>query len=273
MRVSFPRTRTARRIRGRMRKITLGRFPNMALTEARQEAAAILARIWAGEDMAPPRKVKARCSAISPPATGRTARASGSRHRSQPSTTTCAGVSCPPSDGSGWTGSTMRGFRRGSTRRARTGPGAANRAFDILRAMLKMVRQWGELGEHVPDACDNNRREPEEACRALFGRKRAKRLGAVLDRHREEHPWPVAALRLLVRLSEVLNLRWDEIGELGEDGASARLADSKTGPRTIWLGSEAARLVAALPRTEETEQLFPEDLTANRLYAFWVGVR
>ena len=81
------------------------------------------------------------------------------------------------------------------------------------------------------------------------------------------------ALRLLAWLSEVLNLRWDEIGELGEDGASARLADSKTGPRTIWLGSEAARLVAALPRTEETEQLFPEDLTANRLYAFWVGVR
>ena len=34
-------------------------------------------------------------------------------------------------------------------------PGAANRAFDILRPMLKTARQWGEIGEHVPDACAN----------------------------------------------------------------------------------------------------------------------
>ena len=61
----------------------------------------------------------------------------------------------------------------------------------------------------------------------------------------------MAALRLLTlsgaRLSEVLGLRWDEIGE---DGASVRLEDSKTGRRTVWLGPEAARLVATLPRRD-----------------------
>ena len=36
-----------------------------------------------------------------------------------------------------------------------TRPGAANRAFEILRAMLKTARQWGELGENVPDARAN----------------------------------------------------------------------------------------------------------------------
>ena len=41
-----------------MRKLTLGRFPDMGIMEARREAAAMLARFWAGEDVAPPHKVK-----------------------------------------------------------------------------------------------------------------------------------------------------------------------------------------------------------------------
>lgn len=44
------------RVRGRMRKFTLGRFPAMGIVEARKEAAAVLARIWAGEDMARTRR-------------------------------------------------------------------------------------------------------------------------------------------------------------------------------------------------------------------------
>ena len=85
------------------------------------------------------------------------------------------------------------------------------------------------------------------------------------------------ALRLLTltgaRLSEALNLKWDEIGELAQDGASARLEDSKTGPRTVWLGPEAARLLAALPRAEGAVRVFPEDLTPARLYTFWRAIR
>ena len=99
----------------------------------------------------------------------------------------------------------------------------------------------------------------------------------MLDRHQGERPWPVVAIRLLTltgaRLSEVLNLRWDEIGELSEEGASARLEDSKTGPRTVWLGPEAVRLLAALPRREEGGRVFPDDLTSHRLYTFWCGIR
>ena len=63
------------------------------------------------------------------------------------------------------------------------------------------------------------------------------------------------------------------MGELGEEAANARIEDSKTGPRTIWLGPEAARLLAALPRAEGATRVFPVTLTSDRLYAFWVGVR
>ena len=156
-------------------------------------------------------------------------------------------------------------------------PGAANRAFGILRAMLRTARQWGELGEHVPDACANIAMNPKKAVARHLDQDELARLGAVLDRHADEHPWPVAALRLLTltgaRLSEVLNLRWDEIGALSGDGASARIAGTKTGPRTIWFGPEAARLIASLPRAGGAARVFPDDLTSHRLYLFWCGIR
>ena len=156
-------------------------------------------------------------------------------------------------------------------------PGAANRAFEILRAMLKSARQWGDLREQVPDACANIVRNPRQPVARFLDRVELERLGAALDRRRDEHPWPVAAIRLLTltgaRLSEIVNLKWDEIGALGKDGASARIGDSKTGPRTVWLGPEAARSLEALPRTTTADRVFPDDLTPDRLYTFWVQVR
>ena len=156
-------------------------------------------------------------------------------------------------------------------------PGAVNRAFEILRAMLAAARQWGELGEHVPDACANIAKNPRRSVARFLGRDELERLGAVLDRHAADRPWPVAAIRLLTltgaRLSEVLNLQWEQIGALSQDGASARLEDSKTGPRTLWLGPEAVAVLAALPRRDGAARVFPEDLTTSRLYTFWVGVR
>ncbi len=67
-------------------------------------------------------------------------------------------------------------------------PGAANRAFEILRAMLASARQWGDLGEHVPDACANIVRNPHRPDARYLDREELKRLGAALDRRREEHP-------------------------------------------------------------------------------------
>lgn len=107
--------------------------------------------------------------------------------------------------------------------------------------------------------------------------EKLERLGAILEARRAEHLWPVAALRLLtltgVRLSEVLELRWDEIGELSGEGASVWLEDSKTGPRTLWLGSQAVKVLAALPCHERGERVFPEVLASARFYNFWCAVR
>ncbi len=105
-------------------------------------------------------------------------------------------------------------------------PGAANRASEVLRAMLKITRQRGKLGENVPDACANITRNTRRPIGRYLDQEELRRLGAVLDRHQQSHPWRLAALRLLgfteARLSEGVNLRWDEIGALAEADGRAR---------------------------------------------------
>ena len=265
------------RVQGRMRKITLGRFPATGIAEARKQAAALLARIWSGEPIAPVRTPRA------PLFRGFAVRYHERRKcRWKPSSLETFDIylrnRLMPHFGrlrldtidharvSAW-------FDAASAEK----PGAANRAFEILRAMLNSARQWGELGESVPDACANIVKNKRKPVARYLNREELNRLGAVLDRHEEDHPWPVAAIRLLTltgaRLSEVLHVRWGEIGELSENGATARLADSKTGPRTIWLGPDAAQLVAQLPRDEHAVRIFPEALTSDLLYGFWCEVR
>ena len=265
------------RVRGRMRKFTVGRYPDTGLTEARQEAATILARIWTGKETAPLRRVRA------PVLRDFAARYRDHvRKRWKPSTLETFDIYMRhrilPAFGR---------FRLDRIDHARVSawfdaasadrPGAANRAFEFLRGLLATARHWGELGEQVPDACANIVPNPRKPVARYLDAAEFRRLGTVLDRHAGERPWQVAALRLLsltgARLSEVLNLRWDEIGELSERGASARLGDSKTGPRTVWLGPEAAKVVASLPRSENRDRVFPDDLTSSRLYYLWRIVR
>ena len=64
------------------------------------------------------------------------------------------------------------------------------------------------------------------------------------------------------------NLRWRDIGE-----DAINLPDAKTGPRTLWLGRDAARLVASLTRREGDERVFPDEFTSSRLYALWTRLR
>ncbi|MCY3857011.1 MAG: hypothetical protein OXF78_12035 [Rhodospirillales bacterium] len=71
-------------------------------------------------------------------------------------------------------------------------------------------------------------------------------MGTALDRHREAHPMAVAAFRLLTltgaRLSEVLNLRWEEIGEPADAGT--RSTASALIRRTRWRRRSLATVLA-----------------------------
>ena len=178
------------RAQGRMRKVTLGRFPEMGMEQARREAATFLARLWGGEVIPPARKTRAprfRDFAVR----YRERR----RHRWKPASLETYDVylraRLMPAFGkfrldnidharvSGW-------FDAASADR----PGAANRAFEILRAMLRTARQWGDLGEHVPDACANIVKNPRRPVARYLDRAELRRLGAALEEHQRATPGP-----------------------------------------------------------------------------------
>lgn len=53
------------------------------------------------------------------------------------------------------------------------------------------------------------------------------------------------------RLGEVLGLQWQDV-----KGNRLTVRESKAGPRTVWLGSEARALIATLPRRKDVPWLF-----------------
>jgi integrase len=125
-------------------------------------------------------------------------------------------------------------------------PGAANRALDLLRHMLKKAEEWGFRAE-ASNPCRWVRRHRGKLCKRFLTEPELARLGAVLDAQPARCARHVAAVRLLLltgcRKGEVLGLEWRDMR-----GDCLVLRDSKTGPRTVMLGDAATEVLRALPR-------------------------
>ena len=139
---------------------------------------------------------------------------------------------------------------------SRDKPGAANRALEILRAMMFRAEEWG-LRERGTYPCLGIEKNPRKQVARFLDMDELARLGRALDAHAARWPEAVAAIRLLAltgcRRSEVVDLRWRDIGE-----DAINLADSKTGPRAVPLGKAAWALIEALPGTRDPDVfLFP----------------
>ena len=134
---------------------------------------------------------------------------------------------------------------------SRDKPGAANRALEILRSMMFRAEEWG-LRERDSNPCLGIARNPRNNVARFLEAEELARLGRALDAHEARWPEAVAAIRLLAltgcRRSEVLNLRWRDIG-----ADAINLPDSKTGPRAVPLGEAAWAHIAALPGAREAD--------------------
>jgi len=135
-------------------------------------------------------------------------------------------------------------------------PGAANRALEILRAMMFRAEEWG-LRERDTNPCLGTAMNPRKQVARFLDTDELARLGRALDDHEARWPEAVAAIRLLAltgcRRSEVLDLRWRDIGK-----DALNLRDSKTGPRAVPLGEAAQAHVAALPGNRDRDAfVFP----------------
>ncbi len=86
-------------------------------------------------------------------------------------------------------------------------------------------------------------------------------------------PVHAAAVKLLAltgcRVSEIVHLRWGEVR-----GQRLLLTDSKTGARTVWLGSRARGVLDRFRRGKPDEFVFPFDNPHRGvLNGFWQRVR
>ncbi len=246
------------RIEGKTRRIVIARHGEMDLAQARRRARDILASVRAGDNPADDiRKEKTaptvamlaeeylrRCDPYWKPSGRETIRIY-LRARILPTFGRMAVNRVGPEDVAAW-------FEAVS----REKPGAANRAFEILRSMMFRAEEYG-FREPGTNPCLGIRKNPRRDIARFLDTDELARLGRALDARADEWPEAVAAIRLLAltgcRRGEVLNLRWRDIGE-----NAIALRDSKTGPRSVPLGEAAQAVIEALPGPRDPDTcLFP----------------
>ena len=153
------------------------------------------------------------------------------------------------------------------------GPGAANRSCEILRAMMNKAEEWGIMPEGS-NPCAMIRMNRRRKCERFLSDQEFERLGEAIDRHRDTRPLHCAALYLLIltgcRKSEITNLTWSEV-----KSRRLLLTDSKTGPRTVWLGDAAWNILQCLPRRRDRAEVFWNPATRRQIDVdcLWRDVR
>ncbi len=242
------------------RRATIGRHGVIGADEARRRAAAVIARIKAGEEPLPARlaqgptvarfaarylaeHVAVRCK----PKTAETARTTVERYI-VPALGRLPMISVRPA----------RVFAL--HHRLGDRPAMANAVLATLSHMYTLAQGWGAVPEGT-NPCRSVVRYPARRRERFLTDAEFDRLGRVLDAAPARggaSPTAVAAIRLLIltgcRKNEVLRLRWEDVDlEAGE----LALADAKTGPRAVALAPAASGLLAALPRKTGNPWVFP----------------
>ena len=155
---------------------------------------------------------------------------------------------------------TEAGIRRWFDRFSRTAPGNANHVLARLRQMLNFAVACGHIESNPAQGIAFNRRPKLSR---FLSREEVVRLHQVLDGQTRKDSGPQAdIIRLLLltgcRQGEIVNLRWAEV-----HGDMLSLGDSKTGPRTVPLNSQARRILDRQPRGG-SPFVFPSPRDASR---------
>ena len=129
---------------------------------------------------------------------------------------------------------------------SKTAPSGANRATDILRQILNFGIACGHLETNPTRGVRRNRRTPMTR---FLSRDEIRRLHEALDAASQQSPsqrQQADVIRLLMftgcRKGEVVNLRWSEV-----DSDFLALADSKTGPRKVYLNPQSRAVLNRQP--------------------------
>ncbi len=145
---------------------------------------------------------------------------------------------------------------------SRTAPGAANRALNLLCRILNHAIVCGHIRTNPTHGIKWNRRPK---LTRFLSRDEVGQLHRALDRltgARPSRARQADAIRLLLltgcRKSEILTLRWQNV-----DGNTLNLTDAKTGPRRVFLNSQARAVFERQPRSVSA-YVFPASTDPRR---------
>lgn len=148
-----------------------------------------------------------------------------------------------------------------------------NRAVPVLASLLKYAEAL-HFRRKGSNPCRSLPRYPREAKERYLSRIEYCRLGAALRDAEATHPAQVAIIRLLLytgaRVGEIRSLQWEWVQH-----PRLALPDSKTGPKTIWLNSQALAILEALPRRAGCPLVFPDETgkAPVAVISWWTALR
>ena len=150
--------------------------------------------------------------------------------------------------------------------------GTRNRALAVLSGMMRHAELLGVRSPGSNPALGLRRRRNRFQAHPL-AEDDYRRLGEALKQIEGAEPAAVGIIRFMAltgcRKSEAVLLRWDMI-----DANRVALPDSKTGPRSIWLGRPARAILASCPLTAPfvfAAETMP--LSMSRLATVWGKLR
>ena len=156
-----------------------------------------------------------------------------------------------------------------------TAPGGANRTLDFFLQIMNHAIMRGHTERNPAQGIRRNKRP---RLTRFLSREELRRLHAELDdcgRGTASRRQQADIVRLLLatgsRKSEILGLQWREVDE-----TALNLADSKTGPRKVFLNAQARAVLKRQPRTE-SPYVFPSPSDPARprshVLALWREIR
>jgi integrase len=144
-------------------------------------------------------------------------------------------------------------------------PYQANRVFGVLSIMFNLAESWN-LRPAFTNPCRGVRKYKEKKRERFLSREELGRLGEALRIEEEFAPSAVACIRLLLltgcRLGEIQILKWSY---LDLDTCLAFLPDSKSGRKTLYLGSVAVRLLRTISRRRDNPYVVTGDVEGQHL--------